>query len=138
MAVINQLAATYLLDLPVHNYTGSDIVDGAGLILDTANPASAAGANGVTLPASDVNAVGFANGTIPAGKAGLLRVQGVASANPLVGASITVGTPLMTNSTGAVLAQTAAKFQIGYAWSAVTTAVAGDKILVLIDRAKNA
>ena len=138
MAVINQLAGTHLLDLPVRNYGVSAIVEGACVMLDTANPATSSGAAGVVLTASAANAIGFAVNAIPAGGSGLVRVQGIAVANPLVGTTIAAGAPVMTNATGTIVPQTAAAAQIGYAWSAVTTAVAGDKVLVLIDRAKNA
>jgi predicted RecA/RadA family phage recombinase len=138
MAVINQLAGTFLLDLPVHNYGGSTLAEGVAVIADTANPPGSNTAGGVVLPASDVAAIGFLTSAIPAGKSGTMRVQGVAVANPTVGATIAFGAPVMTDSTGSVLTQTAGKYQIGYAWSAVTTAVSGDKVLVLIDRAKNA
>jgi predicted RecA/RadA family phage recombinase len=138
MPIINQLAGTHLLDLPVRNYGVADLAEGAAVMLDTTNVASSQQAAGVVLTASAANAIGFLTSAIPVGKAGTVRVQGVAVANPLVGTTIAAGAPVMTNATGAVLAQTAGNAQIGYAWSAVTTAVAGDKVLVLIDRAKNA
>ena len=138
MAVLNQLAGTFLLDLPVHNYGGSTLAENAAVILDTANPASSSGASGVVLPASDVTPFGFLQSAIPAGKSGIVRVYGVSLANPTVGVTFAPNAPLMTDATGAVLAQTAAKYQIGIAITGVTTAVAGDKVLVLLDRAKNA
>jgi len=138
MAVLNQLAGTYLLDIPVHNFTGSTLVEGAAVILDTANPASTTFAAGVTLPASSAKPFGFLPSAIASGKSGVARVYGVSVANPTVGVSLAAGDVLMQDSTGSVLLATAANPQIGIAMSAVTTAVAGDKVLVLIDRAKNA
>jgi len=138
MAIINQLAGTHLLDIPVHNYGGSTLAEGVAVIFDTTNVATSSGAPGVALPASDVKAVGFLVSAIPAGKSGLLRVQGIALANPTVGATFAPGDPVMSDSTGSVTAQTAGKYQIGIAVTGVTTAVSGDKVLVLVDRAKNA
>jgi hypothetical protein len=138
MAVINQLAGVHLLDLPVKNNGVSTLAEGAAVILDTANPASTSAAAGVVLPASSAKPVGFLVSAIPAGKTGLVRVQGIAVANPTVGATIAAGDPVMVDTTGSVLPQTAGLYQVGIAWSAVTTAVAGDKVLVLVERAKNA
>lgn len=138
MAVINQIAGTFLLDLPVHNYGGSTLVEGAAVILDTTNVATSSGAPGVVLPASDATPFGFLPSAIPAGKAGIVRVYGVAVANPTVGVTFAPNAILMTDSTGSVKAQTTGLSQIGIALTGVTTAVAGDKVLVLIDRAKNA
>jgi hypothetical protein len=133
MAQINQLGGVDVLSLPVKNYGGSDIPDGSCVILDTANPGSSNSPRGVTLPASDVKAWGFAIGTIPAGKVGLARVYGVAPG--IASGTLHVGDVVMSDSTGAVLAQTAGKYQVGIAQS---EAVSGDRVLVLIERAKNA
>lgn len=139
MAQINQLAGTFLLDIPVHNYsTTTDLAEGVAVILDTANPGTANAAPGVTLPASDAKAFGFLTSKIPFGKSGVCRVQGVAVAIPTVGSTIAVGDVLMTDSSGFVKPQTATLSQIGIALAGVTTAVAADRVLVLIDRAKNA
>jgi len=138
MARYDQFAGTYLLDLPVHNYGGSTLAEGVAVILDTANPATSVGAAGVVLPADATKPIGFLPSAIPAGKSGVVRVQGVAVANPTVGVTFTPGTPLMVDTTGSVLAQTATNYQVGIAWTGVATAVAGDKVLVLVDRAKNA
>lgn len=133
MALNYQLSPTYLLDVPVHNYGVSDLAEGSAVILDTSNTGGANTAVGVKLPASDVNPVGILPTAIPAGKSGVVRVYGVASG--IASGTVHVGDPLMTDSAGKVLAQTAGKFQIGICWS---EAVANDRVLVLLDRAKNA
>ena len=133
MAQVNQLAATYLLDVPVHNYGGSDLAEGSAVILDTSNTGGANTAVGVTLPASDAKVIGILPSTIPAGKSGVVRVQGIA--NAIAGGTLHVGDVVMGNSAGKVVAQTAGLQQIGYCWS---EAVNNDRVLVLIDRSKNA
>jgi hypothetical protein len=133
MTQINQLGGVDVLSLPVKNYGVTDIVDGACVILDTANPGSSNAARGVTLPASDVKPYGFAVGTIPAGKPGLVRVYGVGVG--IASGTLHVGDVVMCDSAGAVLAQTAGKYQVGIAQS---EAVATDRVQVLIERAKNA
>lgn len=138
MAQLNQVAGTYLLDLPVHNYGGSQLNAGSAVIMDTGNVGGANTAPGVVLPASDVKGIGFLVDNIPAGRSGRLRVQGVAMGLPTVGVSFNPGDPLMCDASGFVLPQTAGKYQIGIAWSAIVTGVAGDTCLVLVDRAKNA
>lgn len=138
MAQIYQLAGTYFLDIPVHNYGGSTLAAGVAVIADSSNPPGPNAAMGVTLPASDVKALGFLVDAIPAGKSGRLRVQGIAVATPTVGATFAAGDPVMSDSSGFVTSCTAGKYQIGIAMSPITTAVAGDTCLVLVDRAKNA
>lgn len=138
MARYDQFAGTHLLDLPVHNYGASTLAEGVAVILDTANPASTSGAAGVTLPASSAKPIGFLPSAIPAGKSGVVRVQGIAVAIPTVGSTIAPGDPLMVDTSGFVLPQTAGLHQAGIAWTGVTTAVAADRVLVLVDRAKNA
>lgn len=138
MAVINQLAGIHLLDVTVHNYGGSQLNSGSAVIMDVSNTGTSQLAPGVVLPASDVKGIGFLVENIPAGRSGRMRVQGIAVALPTVGVSFNPGDPLMCDSSGFVLPQTAGKYQIGLAWSALTTGVAGDTCLVLIDRAKNA
>ena len=138
MARYDQFAGTYLLDLPVHNYTGSTLAEGVAGILDTTNTASSNLDPGVTLPASDAKTIGFLPSAIPAGKSGVVRVQGVSVAIPTVGVTFAPGDPLMSDSSGFVKAQTAGLYQCGIAWTGVTTAVATDRVLVLVERAKNA
>lgn len=134
MAQIYQLAATYLLDVPVHNYsTTTDLAEGVAVILDTANPGGVNTAVGVTLPASDAKPFGFLTTKIPFGKSGVARVYGVASG--VASGTLHVGDIVMTDSAGAVKAQTTGLAQIGICMS---EAVSTDRVLVLIDRAKNA
>lgn len=136
MAQINQLAGTYVLDIPCHNYSSSvDLAANVAVILDTSNTGGT-GTNpapGVTLPASNAKPFGFTVSKIPFGKTGLVRVYGVAVAT--ASGTIHVGDILMTDSAGAVLPQTTGLAQIGLALS---EAVSTDTVLVLIDRAKNA
>lgn len=138
MAQLNQSPGTQLLDVSVHNYGGSQLNAGSAVIMDTSNTGTQALAPGVTLPASNVKGIGFLVDNIPAGRTGRMRVYGIAVALPTVGVSFNPGDPLMCDSSGFVLAQTAGLYQIGIAFSAAATAVAGDTCLVLIDRAKNA
>jgi len=133
MAQVNQLAATYLLDVPVHNYGGSDLAEGVAVILDTTNTGGANTAPGVMLPASSAKSIGFLPSAIPAGKSGVMRVYGIASG--IASATVHVGDVLMVDTAGKVLPQTAGLHQIGIAFS---EAVANDRVLVLIERAKNA
>lgn len=134
MAQVNQVAGTYLLDIPVHNYsTTTDLAEGVAVIPDTANPGGANTAMGVALPASDAKPFGFLVSKIPFGKSGLCRVYGIASA--VASGTLHVGDIVMTDSAGAVKAQTAGLAQIGIA---VSEAVSTDRVLVLIERGKNA
>lgn len=138
MAVINQLAGVYCLDLPVHNYGGSQLNAGVAVILDQSNPPTSNTGVGVTLPASDAKSFGVLVENIPAGKAGRVRVLGVAVAIPTVGQSFNVGDPLMTDASGFVKPCGAGNYQLGVALSQVSTAVSGDTCLIFLDRAKNA
>ena len=138
MAQILQSPGIHLLDVTVHNYGGSQLNAGSAVIMDTSNTGTQALAPGVVLPASDAKAIGFLVDNIPAGRTGRMRVYGVAVAIPTVGVSFNPGDPLMSDSSGFVKPQTAGLYQIGVAFSPITTAVSGDTCLVLIDRAKNA
>ena len=133
MAQVNQLGAIHLLDISVHNYGGSDLAEGVAVILDTSNPGTATTMPGVTLPASDAKAFGILPAKIPAGKDGYCRVYGVAVGTAT--GTLHVGDYVMTDSAGGVKAQTAGLYTLGMALS---EAVNGDRVQVLIDRAKNA
>lgn len=132
MPQINQLGGVQLLDLPVKNFTGSDIPDGTALIFDVANLATSNLPAGV-VTSTGTTGIGFASGVIPTGKTGLMRVYGIAVA--IAGGTINPNDVLMTNASGQVVTQTAAAPQVGYCLSA---AVATDKVQVLISRSKNA
>lgn len=137
MAVINQLSGVSTsngMDLIVKNYTGADIPVGTAVKVDTGNVPGTNLPLGVVQTTSDQLCIGFALSTIPAGKTAAIRCGGVAVG--IAGAAVTVGVPVMSNSSGQVVAQTAGLYQIGYALSAGT--VATDQIMVLIAPAKNA
>jgi len=135
MAQINQLGGIAVAggDIPVKNYGGSDIADGLAVKYDTSNPPGTNTPAGVVITSSDANPIGFALGTIPAGKMGLVRRLGRAVGT--ASATIHVGDVLMTDSAGKVLPQTAGKYQIGIAAS---EAVNADKVAVDISIAKDA
>jgi hypothetical protein len=133
MAQLNQLSAQPVLDVEVHNYTGSTIVAGSVVILDTSNTGGANTAVGVTLPASDATPFGILVDDIPTLKTGRCRVLGVAVG--IASATVHVGSYVKCDSAGKVLASTGGTYVTGIA---MTEAVNGDYIKVLIDRSKNA
>lgn len=134
MAQVYQLGGTSVLEIPVHNYsTTTDLAEGVAVIPDTSNTGGANTAMGVVLPASDAKPFGFLTTKIPFGKSGVCRVYGVAVG--VASGTLHVGDIVMTDSAGAVKAQTTGLAQIGIA---VSEAVSTDRVLVLIDRAKNA
>jgi predicted RecA/RadA family phage recombinase len=136
MAVFEQVAGSAVDggDIYFKNYGGSAIPAFTAVKIDSSNATSATAPPGVVQTTDDTNAIGFALESIPAGKSGRVRCYGVAVA--IAGAAITVGTYVMTNSSGQVVAQTAGKFGIGYAIR--TASASTENVPVLIMAAKNA
>lgn len=136
MPQINQLTSVNIgYDLPFKNYGGSDIAEGLAVKYDTGNLPGSGVAPGVVITSDDTLVIGVAVSTIPAGKIGMVRMGGRAIGISSA-AALTVGTVLMTDAAGKVLAQTAGKYQIGTCASTVTAA--NDRVAIDICRAKNA
>ena len=142
MANFNELAAYSITmggDLPAHNYGGTDIPAGTGVLLDTVNIQGSNAAPGVVVPtaAGGVLATfGIAIETIPAGKNGRVRVYG---GYPMIcDGAVAVGAFVQISDTagkmGRVKTKGAGLIQLG---QALGTGADGDPILVLIDKAQN-
>jgi hypothetical protein len=117
----------------VKNYGVSDIAEGLCVKPDTSNTGSNSAPMGVILTADDAKAWAVTMQIIKAGQSGEVQTLGQTWAT--ASGTIHVGDPLMTDSAGKVLAQTAGKYQIGIA---VSEAVSGDPCQFDIARAKNA
>lgn len=130
MANFDQKSSIHLLDIDFKNYTGSDIAAGIAVKIDT----TAGNVDGVVQTTDDTLSIGITMEVIKAGAFGRVRVYGVAVAT--AGGTVTVGKPVMTDSAGKVVDQTAGKYQIGYALDGTTSA--NDQIRVLLSIAKNA
>lgn len=136
MAVFEQVMGSSVDggDLEFKNYGGSAIPAFTAVKIDGGNATSASAPAGVVQTTDDTNCIGFTVEAIPAGKSGRVRCYGAAVA--IAGAAITVGTYVMSNSAGKVVAQTAGKFGIGYTMR--TASADGENVTVLIAAAKNA
>jgi len=135
MAQLNKLGNVPRNLLTVKNTSGADIAAGLAVIPDTTNTPGGSGTPmGVTLPASDVGAFAIAIETLTNTRLGRVAVVGSVAIGTASG-TIHVGNYVMTDSAGKVLVQTAGKYQIGIALS---EAVSGDSVSVLIAPAKNA
>ena len=142
MANFNELAAYSITmggDLPFHNYGGTDIPAGTGMLMDTVNVQSSNLAPGVVVPTAAggvVGTLGIAIETIPAGKNGRVRLYG---AYPMIcDGAITAGAFVQVSDTagkmGRVKTKGAGVIQLG---QALGTGADGDPILVLVDKAQN-
>lgn len=127
MANYDQRTRNHCLDLSCFQAVGVDIAEGRVVKLDAAT-------DGITITSSDVGAFGITVDTIKVGKYGRVAVYGVAVA--VAGGTVTKGAPVMSDSAGKVVDQTAGKYQIGIALDGTTTS--GDQVRVLLTQAKNA
>lgn len=135
MAVIEQLGGLPVTgaDVSFKNFGVSDIAAGTVVKADTSNPPSPTLPGGVVAVTDDTNVLGVALETLVAGKMGRVRLAGGAVCT--AGGTITFGDVVMSANTGTVVAQTAGKYQLGIALS---SAASTEKVLVWIDKAKNA
>ena len=121
--------------VPFHNYSGSDIVDGALLKPDTGNVGTATTAPGYipTAASTDVG-VAVCVGVAKAGGSGKMAITG---GYPVTAkGAVTHGDVIMPGSTsGTCSTQTAGKAQAGTAYG---SAVDGAQFILLIAPAKNA
>lgn len=124
-------------DVPFINKSGSAIVAGQALKLDTGNPISGTQSQVAMVPTSAVAdfADGFAVDNVAIGGQGRVQIEGVAVA--IAAGAIAVGAIVGPSTTaGDVTTYTAANPSIGKAWSAA--AAVNDPVLIRIAPSKNA
>lgn len=131
MAQLNALGSFPTLTYTVKNTSGSDIAANIGVIADT----YVAGQISVKLPTGSgtTHPFGITMEAIANGKTG--RVMGGGIAVCVASGTLTAGGPVMLDSAGKVLAQTAGLYQTGVC---MQDAVATDAVNVLLAFAKNA
>lgn len=121
-------------DIAVTNASGADIAVGDVVKLDTSHPLSSSQQwPGVTATTTDDYPFGVAMTSIPNGKQGLVRRQGIAQV--VAQASITAGDVVSCSTSSKVKTTPGGKAQLGQALLGATSD--GDKITVALDIAKN-
>lgn len=123
-----------------HNYGGTDIPAGVGVLADTSNPPSGDNAGGIVIPTASGGVVGTLGVTvenIKAGKTGRVRLQGVSVCT--ANGSITYGTAVQISDTASHLGEVktcgAGITQLGVALNEVS---AGELVRVFHSVARNA
>lgn len=137
MAVFNQLAGLPIPggDFVFKNSTGSTIASGLGVLFDGVNKGDANNPPSILLPTAAggvAKTAGVTIEAIPAGGTGKVRVFGAAVC--IANATITPGTLVQVDDTATFLGQVKVAASTNeILGKAISDAVAGDPVLVIID-----